>query len=159
MKPRPPPSEKPPTDETSGPRHGPPQPYLTKAPWEPFSAHEFPREKALPCCPSPFCRRAKACRAAYQKTYCLRTHESLNERRRRRGDEIESATEAAKARPRLTFKRAQYLRHIWDLKLDQVKARNAAMAERWKAGELDHLYGPYKPQGVLKHPPIRQYTE
>jgi hypothetical protein len=33
------------------------------------------------------------------------------------------------------------------------------MAERWKAGEFDQLYGPYKPCGVLLKPPPKVYVE
>ena len=33
------------------------------------------------------------------------------------------------------------------------------MVARWKAGEFDQLYGPYKPKGVLLKPPPKTYVE
>ena len=33
------------------------------------------------------------------------------------------------------------------------------MTERWKAGEFDHLYGPYAPKGVLMKAPPKIYVE
>ena len=33
------------------------------------------------------------------------------------------------------------------------------MTARWKAGEFDHLFGPYKASGVWLKPPERSYVE
>jgi hypothetical protein len=38
-------------------------------------------------------------------------------------------------------------------------AHTAEMTERWKAGEFDHLYGPYRPKGVLMKPPPKIYVD
>jgi hypothetical protein len=33
------------------------------------------------------------------------------------------------------------------------------MTERWRAGEFNHLYGPYAPKGVLMKAPPKIYVE
>ena len=37
--------------------------------------------------------------------------------------------------------------------------QNEEMTARWGAGEFDHLYGPYRPKGVLMKPPPKIYVE
>ena len=37
--------------------------------------------------------------------------------------------------------------------------QNEEMTARWKAGEFDHLYGPYTPKGVLIKAPQKVYVE
>lgn len=39
------------------------------------------------------------------------------------------------------------------------RAHSAEMTGRWKAGEFDQLYGPYRPKGVLMNPPPKIYVE
>ncbi len=39
------------------------------------------------------------------------------------------------------------------------RAQLAKMTARWKAGEFDHLYGPYRAKGVLLKPPPKTYVE
>ena len=51
-----------------------PRPYLSQQPWAGFTQHDRAREQPLPVCPSPRCRRAKACLAAHDTLYCRRTH-------------------------------------------------------------------------------------
>jgi hypothetical protein len=59
----------------------------------------------------------------------------------------------------MTLEEAQAKRLAIDGLLDEAKARQHELTQRWKAGEFDAAYGKFKPGGVLKHPPIRQYTE
>ena len=39
------------------------------------------------------------------------------------------------------------------------RAHDADMLGQWKAGALSHLYGPYRPSGVVLNPPSRFYVE
>lgn len=134
----------------------PPPPYKTKTPWNGFTTHEFPRDKPLARCPSPACRRAKACIAAYKELYCLRSHETRTARRRRLRVKPGAGNEPA---PRLSQTQAKMLGHYYSLRLDEVQARDAELTRRWKEGEFDAIYGPWVPGGVLKHPPPRHYVE
>ncbi len=40
-----------------------------------------------------------------------------------------------------------------------LRAREAEMTARWKAGEFDHLHGPSTSKGVLLKPPPKIYVE
>jgi hypothetical protein len=132
----------------------PPQPYLTITPWAGFTARERKRKTLLAHCPSKACARAKACVDAHDKLYCQRSHESLAQSRVRQG------LMPVKISKRLmTLEEAQAKRLAIDGLLDEAKARQHELTQRWKAGEFDAAYGKFKPGGVLKHPPIRQYTE
>lgn len=139
------------------PPRKPPPPYRTKTPWHGFTQHEFSRDKPLPRCPSPACRRAKACIAAYKELFCLRTHETLTARRRRL--HATPAVKSAAPAPHMSHKQAQMLGHYYRLRLDEVQERDAELTRRWKEGEFDALYGPWTPNGVMKHPPPRDYVE
>jgi hypothetical protein len=59
----------------------------------------------------------------------------------------------------MTLEEAQAKRMAMEGLLDEAKAREHELTRRWKAGEFDTLYGKFKPGGVLKVPPVRQYTE
>ena len=39
------------------------------------------------------------------------------------------------------------------------KAHAAELTRRWKAGEFDHLYGPWRARGALMKPPPKIYVE
>jgi hypothetical protein len=38
-------------------------------------------------------------------------------------------------------------------------AEAALTAARWKAGEFDHLYGPYRAKGIVMKAPPKTYVE
>lgn len=134
------------------------EPYLTTTPWHLFTLRERKRPAPLRRCPSAKCRRAKACLDAHDQIYCQRSHESVAERRAKRGSR---GLEPQAARPAAawTLDEITAKREESDLMLAAAQAREREMTKRWKAGEFDDLYGKYKPHGVLKHPPSRQYTE
>ena len=132
-----------------------PKPYLTTTPWTLFTMRERKRAQPLLRCPSAKCRRAKACVDAHDQLYCQRTHDSVAGHRARTGfkplvlDDVEEwSMEDVTAR-----------REQSDIMLAQAVAKQRELTQRWKAGEFDALYGKFKPQGVWKHPPDRQYTE
>jgi hypothetical protein len=131
------------------------EPYLTTTPWTLFTSRERKRPAALRQCPSAKCRRAKACVDAHDQLYCQRSHESIAERRARLG----FAPLAAPTLEDWTLDEVTARREKSDLMLAEAQARQRNMTQRWKVGEFDDLYGKYKPHGVLKHPPDRQYKE
>ena len=128
------------------------EPYLTTTPWLPYTSRERKRAEILKRCPSARCRRAKACVDAHDNIYCQRSHESVAEARQGKPAPVV-------VRQRLTLAQCRAKIAETDMLLDQATAKTEAMRERWKSGVLDHLYGKYRPGGVLKHPPERQYTE
>jgi hypothetical protein len=130
-------------------------PYLTTTPWIPYTSGERKRAATLRLCPSARCRRAKACIDAHDDIYCQRSHESVDEARARQG--LPPPPPVRRKHYTLAQIRAKAVET--EMALEAVEARSAEMRERWKAGEFDHLYGKFKPGGVLKVPPIRQYTE
>jgi hypothetical protein len=129
--------------------------YRTTTPWVPYTSRERKRDSVLAQCPSARCRRAKACVDAHDNIYCQRSHESVDEARARQG--LPPPAPVKRRSYSLAQIRAKAVET--EMALDAVEARSAEMRERWKAGELDHLYGKFRPGGVLKHPPERQYTE
>jgi hypothetical protein len=131
------------------------QPYLTTTPWALFTPRERKRPQPLRHCPSAKCRRAKACVDAHDQLYCQRSHESVTEYRARLG--VKPA-KPANAEP-WTLEHVAAKREQSDLMLAQAQDIERDMTKRWKAGEFDRLYGKFKPQGIWKHPPERQYTE
>ena len=133
-----------------------PQPYLTTTPWNKYSMREFPRDQDLPLCPSPACRRAKACIAAHDNIYCRRTHLSVVEMRLKKGLAAHAEKRPEK-RWNLRDARARAL--MYELQASEIEKNNGNLTDRWKAGEFDHLYGKYSPRGVLKIPPKKQYVE
>jgi hypothetical protein len=125
------------------------RPFLTKAPWAGYSAHEHMRDLALPRCPHARCKRLKQCVAAHEGLYCQRTHISHAEY---------CQSQPRVARPRddeeLGFRQERMLNAI-----EQRRERFNAMTARWKAGEFDGLYGKYKTSGVVLKPPPQIYVE
>lgn len=133
----------------------PAKPYLTSTPWAGYTPRERPRKTPLARCPSKACARAKACVDAHDKLYCQRSHESLEQSRSRSG---KPSIRKNPQRP-WTLEQVQTKRLIIEAQLGEAQAREKDMTERWKAGEFDQLFGKFKPGGVLKHPPLRQYTD
>jgi hypothetical protein len=132
----------------------PARPYLTTTPWAGYTPRERPRKTPLARCPSKACARAKACVDAHDKLYCQRSHESLEQSRVRHGKPPLKPSK----RP-WTLEQVQTKRLIIEAQLGEAQAREKDMTERWKAGEFDAAFGKFKPGGVLKHPPVRQYTD
>jgi hypothetical protein len=132
----------------------PPRAYLTITPWVGFTPRERKRDAPLARCPSAACRRAKACVDAHDKLYCQRSHQSLTESRA--GKILEDFPRMPK---NPNARQVEAHRIILDLQLEEAETAKAVMTQRWKAGELDALYGAFKPGGIWKYPPLRQYTE
>jgi hypothetical protein len=134
------------------------RPRLTHAPWAGFTKHDCPRKAPMPICPSPKCRRVKHCVAAHDGLYCQRTHFSPREQKKwRRHNPYESAVAELLAMPEAPTLagRLQQLMHVQIVRLEQA----IAMTDRWKEGEFDHLYGPYRKKGVVVGPPPLRYVE
>ncbi len=139
-------------------RHPPPPPFVSRRPWVGFSARDMAREEPLARCPSARCRRAKACLAAVDNLYCLRTHFSLDEQARRHRQsplqrELDSVPAVADEGD-LTAR----MERIAELAAIR-RAHDAAMLARWQAGALDHLHGKYRKGGVVLAPPAKAYAE
>lgn len=134
------------------------RPRFSQSPWFGFTKHDWPRSEALDQCPSARCRRAKACRCAYDGLYCRRTHHSPEEIKI-----LQKQTElgrAVLAVPRLgknpdAEERELYMGDIANIK----KNYQTIMTARWKVGEFDQLFGKYKPSGVLLKPPSKIYCD
>ena len=139
-------------------RHPPPPPFVSQRPWADFSARDMRREEPLARCPSPRCRRAKDCLAAVDNLYCLRTHFSLDEQKRRHRQsplqrELDSVPAAADDGD-LTAR----MERIAELAAI-CRAHDATMLAQWQAGGLDHLHGKYRRDGVVLAPPAKAYAE
>jgi hypothetical protein len=96
--------------------------------------------------------------AAHDNLYCQRTHFSPAEQKKReRGDPHQRAVDAVPpvADHGNMMARTKRLIDIAAIRLMQ----KSEMKERWAAGEFDHLYGPYRPKGVLLKPPPKIYVE
>lgn len=135
-----------------------PRPRVSLEPWAGFTRHDCPRDNPLPSCPSPHCRRAKACLAAHDNLYCQRTHFSPVETKKwRRRDPRQRELDAVPPvmDPHDLGERMERIAQLAAIQ----RAQAAAMTARWKAGEFDHLYGPYRPKGVLMKPPPKIYVE
>jgi hypothetical protein len=151
-------SRKPPSDSDLSPRRPRGEPYLSRAPWHGFSAHDMPRAEPLPVCPSARCRRLCRCVDAIDGLYCRRTHLSLAEQ-----------AEAKPARPlqRLLARvpeafppgdlaaRLERIEELASIRRDY----DADMRARWRAGAFDHLYGRYRRDGALMRPPPLAYVD
>jgi hypothetical protein len=136
-------------------------PYLTTEPWVGYTSDDYPRETPQRICPKPRCRRAKQCIAAHDDLYCLRTHFTPKEYRQKH-NLPDSAALVPRVRPSSDYLNWDSIYDALDRcdeKLDTLKEYTAEQTDRWKAGLFDHLYGPYKPRGVMKHPPPRVYVE
>jgi|GEM_PF-4114216 len=134
------------------------RPRISLAPWTGFTRHDCPRSTPLPVCPSAHCRRAKACLAAHDNLYCQRTHFSpaLKKKWQRR-DPLRRELDAVPPviDPHSLTERMERITELAAIQ----RAHAAKMTARWKAGEFDQLYGPYKPKGVLLKPPPKVYVE
>jgi hypothetical protein len=134
------------------------RPHVSHAPWAGFTKHDCPRETELPVCPSLRCRRAKLCIAAHDDLYCQRTHFSpAEQKKRQRPDPYQRLLDAV---PEVTDpndfrEKMERINELFQIH----KERAAAMTARWKAGEFDHLYGPYQPKGVVVKAPPKIYVE
>jgi hypothetical protein len=133
-------------------------PYYSKQPWFGFSEGDNPRAQPLPQCKSARCRRTKMCVAAYDGLYCRRTHFAPSDTR------VESERASLQKQidriPRIDDPydvewKLERIAHISDIR----RAHFKKMTERWKSGAFDHLYGKYRPHGVLMTPPPRIYVE
>jgi hypothetical protein len=129
--------------------NSPPRPKLTHAPWAGYTAHEHKRDEALALCPSPRCRRLKRCVAASEDLYCRRTHIPHSEYLHGRPQVQEFPTHED-----LDVRRERIVARI-----EERQAVHKAMVVRWRAGEFDHLYGKFKPAGVILQPPPKIYVE
>jgi hypothetical protein len=129
-------------------------PYLTREPWLPFTPREKPRPCPLAACPSPKCRRAKACISAHDNLYCQRTHESVAAFRARSGIGPTPPRTRAYSDAEL-----EALREDAEARLAEIKAQKRETIMQWKAGVFDQTFGKYRACGVWKKPPNRQYTE
>ncbi len=138
----------------------PPQSHRSHTPWAGFTPRERKRAEALARCPSARCRRVKACVAALDGLYCRRTHHSVKAARH----EARQGGQGAGLRlPRLSARpnaaEVEAYRIATELLLARAEEKQAEMLARWKAGELDRLYGPYDRRGALMVPPARIYVE
>ncbi len=141
----------------SNPPAAAPRPYLSQQPWAGFTKHDRAREQPLPVCPSPRCRRAKACLAAHDNLYCRRTHLSPAKIRK-----LWAESELGRALAALPMAQYDDLEGRKDRIIRGREIRHAhheKMVARWKAGEFDQLYGPYRLKGVLLKPPPKTYVE
>ena len=140
------------------PASGAPRPRVSLEPWTGFTRHDAPRENPLPLCPSLRCRRAMDCLASHDNLYCQRTHFSAAEQkkwqrhdpRRRELDTVPPVMD-----PHDLTERMERIAQLAAIR----GAQAAAMTARWKAGEFDQIYGPYRPKGVLLKPPPKVYVE
>jgi hypothetical protein len=131
-----------------------PAPYLTTTPWQLFTLRERKRPQTLAHCPSAKCKRAKACVDAHDQLYCQRSHESIAEQRARTGFTPQATAPFKEwALDEVTARREQS-----DLMLAEAQSKQRELTKRWKAGEFDALYGKFKPHGVLKQPPPRNFA-
>ena len=144
--------------QSNWPRAEVPRPYVSRQPWAGFTRHDCPRDNPLPVCPSPHCRRAKACLAAHDNLYCQRTHFSPAEQKKwQRHDPYQRAIDAVPevTAPYTISARLKRLAEFAAIRLEQ----SAEMTARWKMGEFDQLYGPFTPKGVLMKAPPKIYVE
>ena len=116
------------------------------------------RAVALATCPSPRCRRAKACIAAVDNLYCLRTHHSLEELNAIRAQsELKKDLDTVMpvVDPTDLRERVERITEIAAIR----RAYEARQLERWKSGAFDHLYGPYRSGGAALSAPSKAYVD
>jgi hypothetical protein len=134
------------------------KPLLTLHPWSGFGPYDKLRDQPLPVCPSPACRRAKACIRATEDSFCQRTHLTPGEIRAQ-ARQVSKPIFMPKLGPKPSAKQLQVYRIMTDHLLEDIEVHNAQMLARWKKGELDHLYGKFSPKGIVLQPPPRAYVE
>ena len=131
-------------------------PKLTREPWFGFTQHDMLRPTPLPRCPHARCRRAQKCSAAHEGLYCRRLFLSPAEQKHLPKSALQQAlAELPRPEPGNSIVMQAYLQQVQDIRM----AHHAEMTERWKAGHLDHVLGPYAPSGVKLLPPPRVYAE
>jgi hypothetical protein len=139
------------------------KPLLTLHPWSGFGPYDKRRDHPLSICPSPACRRAKACIRATEDSFCQRTHFTPVEIRAQARSQSGGQSGKTVSMPRLgakpSAKQLAAYRIMTDHLLEDIEVHNAQMLARWKKGELDHLYGKYSPKGIVLQPPPRAYVE
>jgi hypothetical protein len=133
------------------------RPYLSQQPWAGFTKHDRARDQPLPVCPSPRCRRAKACLAAHDNLYCRRTH--FSPARIKKLWAMSQLGRALAALPLVEYDDLEGRKDRIIRGREIRQAHHEKMVARWKAGEFDQLYGPYRPKGVLLKPPPKIYVE
>jgi hypothetical protein len=118
----------------------------------------LPARQSLPACSSLRCRRVKACLAAHDGLYCRRTHFSPSEQRK--WESRDPHQRAMDAVPPVTDKKglAARLKRLSDILAIRLAHRDE-MTARWRAGEFDHLYGPYRARGIVMKAPPKAYVE
>jgi hypothetical protein len=135
------------------------KPLLTLQPWSGFGPYDKKRDLPLPVCPSPACRRAKACIRATDDHFCQRTHLTPTEIRAQAATGASKSITMPRLGPKASAKQLAVYRIMTDHLLEDIDLHNAQMLARWKKGELDHLYGKYDPKGITLQPPPRLYVE
>jgi hypothetical protein len=135
------------------------KPLLTLQPWSGFGPYDKKRDLPLPVCPSPACRRAKACIRATDDHFCQRTHLTPTEIRAQAATGASKSITMPRLGPKASAKQLAVYPIMTDHLLEDIDLHNAQMLTRWKKGELDHLYGKYHPNGITLQPPTRLYVE
>ncbi len=133
-------------------------PFVSLRPWAGFTAHQSPRALPLPVCPSPRCRRARACIAALDDLYCQRTHHGLDELRRQRLNsplqrELDSVLPVLDETD--LSERMERIAALAEIR----RAYVARMLALWKAGGLGPGFHKFRSAGVIMRPPLKTYAE
>ena len=131
---------------------------VSQSPWFGFTKHDWPRDVALSACPSARCQRAKSCINAYDGLYCQRTHHSPTKIKiMQKQTELGQAILAV---PPLSKRADEEERELYMFDITSIKKNyHAAMTARWKAGEFDGLFAPFKAGGVMLKPPPKNYVQ
>ena len=135
------------------------EPYRSHTPWTGFTPREKRRAKPLARCPAAACRRAKHCIRAADALYCRRTHLTVAEARFKAPRRNPLATPWPTLPANASLEQVEMYRIANDMLVAKAEENQARMVNRWKAGALDHLYGPYDPKGVVMKPPPKEYVE
>jgi hypothetical protein len=90
--------------------------------------------------------------------YCQRTHFSPTEQKKRERRRTHQRAIAAIPPAQADSPISDRLKLLIGRSVIRL-VQSAEMTERWKAGEFDHLYGPYTSKGVLLKAPPKVYVE
>lgn len=132
------------------------EPRLSQSPWWGFSGHDIARTEPLPRCPNARCRRAKACLAAIEGLYCLRTHHSRFEQQWLRKNHPLARRIAAVPRVEDRSDSVAIAKRS-ETVLAVRREFEEKMRARWKAGAFDALYGKWQAKGAVMRPPVREW--